>query len=326
MQKIIPARLRPGDEIRVIAPASGIKIIGRECREIARRRVEEMGLAVSYGTNAVDENWDAGGSTTVEKRTADIAEAFADPKVKAVFTMIGGNNSNQLLDFVDYRLIAENPKILCGFSDITALANAIYAKTGLVTYSGPHFSTFGMLKGIDYTIEYFKKCLFQNEPFELHPAAEWSDDPWYRDQENRKFVKNEGYWQIASGAAEGRLVGGNLGLLDELKGTPYFPDIRDSVLFLEHCAEHEVWTFNRNLQALSLHPDFASVRAVVFGRFEPENQMNRPLLERILGAKKELAGKPVIANVDFGHTTPIVTFPVGGRCRIEDGRIELTAF
>lgn len=91
-----------------------------------------------------------------------------------------------------------------------------------------------MLKGIDYTIEYFKKCLFQNEPFELHPAAEWSDDPWYRDQENRKFVKNEGYWQIASGAAEGRLVGGNLGLLDELKGTPYFPDIRDSVLFLEH--------------------------------------------------------------------------------------------
>ena len=326
MQKIIPARLRPGDEIRVIAPASGIKIIGRECREIARRRFEEMGLAVSYGTNAVDENWDAGGSTTVEKRTADIAEAFADPKVKAVFTMIGGNNSNQLLDFVDYRLIAENPKILCGFSDITALANAIYAKTGLVTYSGPHFSTFGMLKGIDYTIEYFKKCLFQNEPFELHPAAEWSDDPWYRDQENRKFVKNEGYWRIASGAAEGRLVGGNLGLLDELKGTPYFPDIRDSVLFLEHCAEHEVWTFNRNLQALCLHPDFASVRAVVFGRFEPENQMNRPLLERILGAKKELAGKPVIANVDFGHTTPIVTFPVGGRCRIEDGRIELTAF
>lgn len=67
MQKIIPARLRPGDEIRVIAPASGIKIIGRECREIARRRFEEMGLAVSYGTNAVDENWDAGGSTTVEK-------------------------------------------------------------------------------------------------------------------------------------------------------------------------------------------------------------------------------------------------------------------
>ena len=153
MQIIIPASLRPGDEIRVIAPASGIKIIGRECREIARRRFEEMGLAVSYGTNAVDENWDAGGSTTVEKRTADIAEAFADPKVKAVFTMIGGNNSNQLLDFVDYRLIAENPKILCGFSDITALANAIYAKTGLVTYSGPHFSNFGMLKGIDYTLQ-----------------------------------------------------------------------------------------------------------------------------------------------------------------------------
>lgn len=76
MQKIIPARLRPGDEIRVIAPASGIKIIGRECREIARRRFEEMGLAVSYGTNAVDENWDAGGSTTVEKKNRRHCRSF----------------------------------------------------------------------------------------------------------------------------------------------------------------------------------------------------------------------------------------------------------
>lgn len=321
---MIPAKLKKGAHVRVIAPARSLGIVSGECRRIACERLAEMGLSVSFGRHA--EETDEFCSSSAAARLEDLHEAFADRTVDGILTVIGGFNSVEILAGIDYRLIAENPKILCGFSDITALANAIYAKTGLVTYSGPHFSTFGMLKGIDYTIEYFKKCLFQNEPFELHSAAEWSDDPWYRDQENRKFVKNEGYWQIASGAAEGRLVGGNLGLLDELKGTPYFPDIRDSVLFLEHCAEHEVWTFNRNLQALCLHPDFASVRAVVFGRFEPENQMNRPLLERILGAKKELAGKPVIANVDFGHTTPIVTFPVGGRCRIEDGGIELTAF
>ena len=293
---MIPAKLKKGAHVRVIAPARSLGIVSGECRRIACERLAEMGLSVSFGRHA--EETDEFCSSSAAARLEDLHEAFADRTVDGILTVIGGFNSVEILAGIDYRLIAENPKIFCGFSD----------------------------NGIDYTIEYFKKCLFQNEPFELHPAAEWSDDPWYRDQENRKFVKNEGYWQIASGAAEGRLVGGNLGLLDELKGTPYFPDIRDSVLFLEHCAEHEVWTFNRNLQALCLHPDFASVRAVVFGRFEPENQMNRPLLERILGAKKELAGKPVIANVDFGHTTPIVTFPVGGRCRIEDGRIELTAF
>lgn len=182
-----------------------------------------------------------------------------------------------------------------------------------------------MLKGIDYTIEYFKKCLFQNEPFELHPAAEWSDDPWYRDQENRKFVKNEGYWQIASGAAEGRLVGGNLGLLDELKGTPYFPISETAFCF---------WNIARNTKSgllTAIYRRCACIRTLLrSGRWCSgvlSRKPNEPAAAGTdFGRQKELAGKPVIANVDFGHTTPIVTFPVGGRCRIEDGRIELTAF
>lgn len=322
--KMIPAKLKKGSHIRVIAPARSLGIIGEECRKIALERLSKMGLRVSFGRHV--EEIDEFASSSVQSRLDDLHEAFADKTVDGVLTVVGGFNSVEILSGIDYRLIAENPKIFCGFSDITALANAIYAKTGLVTYSGAHFSTFGMLKGIEYTIEYFQKCLFQKEPFEVLPSEEWADDPWYIDQEKRNFIKNEGYWDIVPGKAEGRLVGGNLGLLDELKGTPYFPDIKDCVLFLEHCAEHEIWTFNRNLQALCLHPDFASVRAVVFGRFEPENKMNRPRLERILAAKKELAGKPIVANVDFGHTTPIITFPVGGYCRIDGMKIELMRF
>lgn len=321
---MIPPKLKAGAHVRVIAPSRSLKIISDDCRKIAQERLAGMGLSVSFGRHA--DEMDEFASSAVEARVEDLHEAFADPAVDAVLTAIGGFNVTELLSRIDYRLIADNPKILCGFSDITALANAIYARTGLVTYSGPHFSSFGMQKGLDYTIEYFKKCLFQNQPFALAPASEWADDPWFIDQEKRNFVKNDGYWQIVPGKAEGRLIGGNLGLLDELKGTPYFPDIKDSILFLEHCAEHEVWTFNRNLTALCLHPDFVTVKAVVFGRFEPENKMNRTLLERILKSKKELAGKPVLANVDFGHTTPIITFPVGGYCRIDNGRIELTAF
>ena len=96
-------------------------------------------------------------SSSVESRIADLHEAFADSKVKGILTVLGGYNSNHLLDYIDYDLIAKNPKILCGFSDITALLNAIYAKTGLVSYSCPHFSTFAMQKGLEHTLEYFKK-------------------------------------------------------------------------------------------------------------------------------------------------------------------------
>ena len=97
-------------------------------------------------------------------------------------------------------------------------------------------------------------------------------------------------------------------------------------MFAEHCAEHDAWVFNRNLQSLCLHPDFKRVRALVIGRFEPQNQMNRAQLEEILLSKKELEGLPIIANADFGHTAPIFTFPVGG-CGFVDGeRIELTCF
>ena len=322
--KIIPAKLRRGSHIRVIAPSRSMKIISEDCRQIAKERLAELGITVSYGKH-VDEI-DEVVSSPVASRLEDLHEAFADPTVDGILTAIGGCNSNELLDYIDYDLIKRNPKILCGFSDITALTNAIYAKTGLVTYSGPHFSSFGMVKGIDYTIEFFKKCLMQNEPFELYSSPDWSDDAWFLDQENRNFIKNSGYWIITPGIAEGRMLGGNLGLLDELKGTPYFPDIKNCILFLEHCAENELWTFNRNLQALIQHPDFKTVKAVVFGRFQPGNKVDRPTLEKIILSKPELRNIPIIANVDFGHTTPIITFPSGGRVRIDVDKIKLMEF
>lgn len=321
---MIPAKLHSGSHVRVIAPSRSMALIKEDCRKIANERLAKLGLKVSYGKN-VDE-CDEMLSSSIKSRADDLNEAFADKSVDAILTVIGGVNCMEILDYLDYGLIKKNPKILCGFSDITALSNAIYAKTGLVTYSGPHFSSFGMLKGFDYTLEYFQKCLMQDKPFVLEASKEWSDDPWFRDQENRNFVKNDGYWVLNEGMAEGRMVGGNLGLMDELKGTPYFPDIKDCILFLEHCSEDALWTFNRSLEALMLHPDFATVKAVVFGRFEPEHKVTREMLEKILANKKELKNIPVVANVDFGHTTPIITFPVGGKCCVDGDKIELLEF
>jgi muramoyltetrapeptide carboxypeptidase LdcA involved in peptidoglycan recycling len=313
-----PKKLKSGSHIRVVSPARSLDIISEETRQNAKGALGKFGLTVSYGKHAaeIDENL----SSSVESRVADLHAAFSDDSVDAILTTIGGFNSGEMLDYIDYDLIKKNPKIICGFSDITALCNAIYAKTGMATYSGPHFSTFGMLKGNEYTIENFEKCLISAVPFELKPADEWSNDEWYLDQENRDFVKNSGFWimnETNDSEISGHIIGGNLGLLQSLAGTQYFPDIKGSILFLEHCGEDAVWHFVRSLQSLIMHSDFKHVRAIVLGRFEKANDMTRESLQKILDAKPELKNIPLIANVDFGHTTPIITFPIGGKCTLK---------
>ncbi len=319
MQKIVPPQLEPGDEIRVVAPSTGIKIIGADSRDTARKRFEEMGLKVTFGQNTVDENFDLMGTSSIEKRAADIIEAFADPQVKAVFTIIGGFNSNQLLPFLDYETIRDNPKILCGFSDITALVNGIYAQTGLVTFLGPHYSSFGMAQGFDYTWEFMRKMLLEGGSSQVRPSAEWSDDLWFIDQQKRQFISNEGWWVLQEGEAEGTLVGGNIGTMVLLNGSPYRPAFeKDTILLAEDCytSGGDAKAFLRDLQAMAYQPDFKNVRAVLIGRFQKASEISREMLTYIVKSIPQLRGLPVIANLDFGHTTPNLTLPVGGNCKI----------
>lgn len=326
MKKIIPEILKAGDEIRVIAPATGIKILSDDCLALAKQRFEALGLKVTFGGNTRTENWDMSGSTSVEKRVEDLHEAFADTDVKAIFTVIGGSNSNQLLDYIDYQLIAENPKIFCGFSDITALLNAIYAQTGLVTFSGPHFSSLGMLKGIEYTISNMHKMLMEDGKNQLRPSSEWSDDLWFLDQQNREFIKNEGYWKLRDGTAEGTLVGGNLGTFNLLLGTKYRPEFKaGTILFIEDTESANAAIFTRNLQALIQQPDFKNVKGILIGRFQKKSNVTREQLEFMVQRfNNALKGMPVIANLDFGHSTPLLTIPVGGTAVIDEQGIKIS--
>ncbi|MDQ1344247.1 MAG: muramoyltetrapeptide carboxypeptidase [Patescibacteria group bacterium] len=149
-------------------------------------------------------------SSSVASRVSDLHAAFSDPHVKAVFSVVGGYNSNQLLRYLDYDLIRTNPKILCGFSDITAIANAITAKTGMITYSGTHFSTWAMQKEFDFNLRYFRDCLCSDSEYGVEHSSGWSDDPWFMDQENRTVVPDGDYWVINGGKAEGTVIGGHV--------------------------------------------------------------------------------------------------------------------
>lgn len=318
MKKIFPQKFQQGDMIRIIAPSQSLSTAPKEIQNISQENFELLGLRVTFGKHVNESNLFE--SLNIQARIEDLTDAFADKEVKAVIAARGGYNCNQLLDYLDWEIIKNNPKIFCGFSDITILCNAIYAKTGLVTYSGPNYTTFGQKKYLEYTIEYFRKCLMGNKPFEIKPSEVWLDDKWKENQDKRNPIQNEGYLVVNEGKAEGTLLGGNLCSFNLLQGTQYFPNLTDAILFFEEDEQAKEYTaieFDRNLQSVIQQPQFSSVRGIVLGRFQIASKVTNKMIIEIIKTKKELDNIPVIANVDFGHTDPKITFPIGGRVKID---------
>lgn len=314
---MIPSKLKRGDQARIITPSRSIKVpfITQEIIDLAKNRLKSLGLEITFGKHIAERNFLD--SSSVESRVEDLTRAFVDKDVHAVQTVIGGFNSRELLPHLDFEIIRKNPKILVGYSDITTLSNAFYAKTGLVTYNGPHFFDFGEKQGFDYTLDYFKKCLFSSDPFDVLASEKWSNDRWGASQDNRNFLPNQGHVVVNRGETRGKILGGNLVTLCGINGSEYFPEIgKDTILFLEEDAGQDLHTFNANLDSLILRPDFQNVVGLVFGRFEARSGITAKTVVEVVRYHQELDDLPVICDVDFGHTSPKITFPIGGSCRI----------
>ncbi len=311
---IIPEKLKRGDMVRVIAPATSLAIISKANQEIACARLAALGLRLSFGRHIGEQN--AFDSSSIHSRLADLHAAFADPEVRLVLAVIGGYNSNQLLRYINWELVRRNPKALSGFSDITVLGNAIFAKTGIATYSGPAFANFAEEQYFEYTLDMFRHCLFEEAPIDVQPSVVWTDDKWYRDQANRHPISNPGYQSIREGEAEGTIIGGNLCSLNLLQGTEYMPSLADSILFLEESELSSLREFDRNLQSLLHLPEAGGIRGIVIGRFQRASGATPDLIRELIWAKPELAGIPVVAGADLGHTQSMITFPIGGRARL----------
>ena len=325
MKKIIPSKLRKNDNIMVIAPSRSLSIISEDNIKQAKKTIEKMGYNVLIAKNAYKNN-ETYNCASIEDRINDLHAAFQDKSINCILTAIGGYNSNQILNYIDYDLIRNNPKIICGFSDITAILNAIYAKTGLITYYGPHFSTFGMKKGLEYTKENFIKCL-TNEQFNINCAKEYSDDAWYLNQNNRKFISNDGIQVINYGKASGTILGGNLDTFNLLIGTDYMPKDEKIILFIEDDAlsgEHFINDFDRDLESLLQTDMLKKIKGIVVGRAQLVCEMNDKKWIELFSNKKQLKNIPIVFNADFGHTTPIFTFPIGGTCEMNINKNEIS--
>jgi len=317
MQNIIPPRLQNGDEIRTVTLSQSLGSITLNHAEIVKQKLATLGLKTSFGHNSI--KVDDTGSNSIQDRVDDLHAAFADKAVKAIFVARGGMNCNQILPYLDYDLIAKNPKIIIGYSDITAIINAIYAKTGIITYSGPGFSS---LKSVDFddddfTYKYWHKALFTNEPIEVLPAKNIVDESYKTGKPESLEYVSDGFWIINEGVCEGTIVGSNLCTLNLLQGTQFMPSLVDSVLFVEDDHESSAGHFDRDLESLTHLPDFNKVRGIVIGVFQNDSYVNREILTKLIKNKPKLANIPVIANVNFGHTKPMLTFPIGGIASLE---------
>ncbi|WP_251136896.1 LD-carboxypeptidase [Exiguobacterium sp. s193] len=314
---IIPDKLKNGSHVRLLAPASSLSSVDEKIVNDAIELLETIGLRVSISQHARAVN--PFGSSDPACRIDDLHAAFADSDVDAILCVRGGFSSNELLAGLDYDLIRTHPKILCGFSDITALSNAIFTKTGLVTYSGP------MLRALSsrdaYTLDYFKKMLFGAEPVSVRPSVNWHDS-----MDGRTITSlNDGHLVLSSGQARGRILGGNLCTLNLLQGTSFFPDLRQTILFLEDDYEVHPATFARDFASLLAQPGADEIRGIVFGRFQLTTKMTEEHLRYLVSLYPRLASIPVIANADFGHTEPLFTFPIGGIAELDHDQITLIA-
>ena len=303
------------NEIRIVTSSGNLNMNEDDIDYI---KAKLKGYDITFGKN-VNKSIPEYNCPSIEDRKNDIEEAFLDKNVKSIMIARGGALSNQLLDEIDYEIIQKNPKIIIGFSDATSLLNAIYSQTKLKTYYGPNFSVLAMRKGNDYTYEYLNKVLNNEEEYYINPAISWSSDKWYKDQDNRKFIKNNGMNIINEGKAEGTIIGGNLNTFSLLQGTKYMPIAQKIILFIEEdnwANEDYLYEFDRRLQSLTQQAFFKKVKGIIIGRAQQNVNMNINRWKTLISMNKKLINMPIVVNADFGHTMPMATFPIGGKCII----------
>ena len=264
--------------------------------------IESLGFKVKPGAHLFDRDGYLAGSDAA--RADDLNGMFADDGVDAIWCVRGGYGASRILPALDYALMQRKPKALIGYSDITALHVAIHRHAGLVTFHGPvAFRAF-----TPYSLGELKRVLWTGEtPVRLGGPPPFERAEGRVDWENRVAT-------LVPGKARGRLLGGNLCLMSHLCGTPYFPDLRGAILFLED-VEEAYYRIDRMLTQLWLSGALAGVAGVAFGKFtncnpSPFFLQNRPL-DDILAERCRALGVPAISGIMVGHIEDQTTLPLG---------------
>lgn len=316
IKNTLPPRLKKGKFIGIIAPADPVAgVCSEDSIKQAYAYLKNKGFSIieSRSVKLHTEKHTAG---TAQFRVKDIHDLVKRKDVGCIMAFWGGFNSNQLLDKLDYNLIKKNPKIFIGYSDVTALTTAITTKTGLITFSGPGVISFAKPEPFDYTWDYFEKmCINPQEKVIIEPSTKYADDLFFlREDNDHRIIKvNEGIKVFNYGKTKGEIVAGNLQTLLLLNDTEYLPDMTGKVLFVEEDETSTPAHVDRFFCQCKQLGWFDKIIGLVLGRFtEQSNFLQDDSLEDILKDYLSDVKFPVLYNVDFGHSDPLITIPNGG--------------
>ena len=288
---MIPNRLKKGDKIGIIAPSSPVTEDKLKDINNSITLMEASGYEVVFGKYVFSN--DTGYGATAKQKAEDINYMFKNEDIKAIFCATGGANSNSTFEYIDYEMIKQNPKILCGFSDSTSITNMITEKTGLVTFNGATFKALTSWK-----TEYAYKEVINKLAEAKTNLSEPGDE----------------FYTIIEGEAEGRLVGGNLSLTANLCAGKYKIDFKDKILFIEELAfESDPEMVSNYLYKMKQNGVFDEIRGIWVGNYDGKIALEKILLDT-LGEKCKL---PIIKSNNFGHTEKKMVIPIGTMAKID---------
>ncbi|MGV3561100.1 S66 peptidase family protein [Larkinella arboricola] len=299
---IKPPRLKPGDTVALVGPAA--PAFSRETVQITVESLQALGFKTVVAKHVFDRYGYLAG--TDADRAADLNAMFADSGVNAIMAMHGGWGCARLLPLLDYNLIRRNPKVLVGYSDITALLLGIYTQTGLITMHGP----VGAVTWNPFTVNYLRQTLMDGQ-------AVLMDNP--HDKGDLLAQTKDRITTLHPGKARGRLLGGNLTVLSHLMGTKYLPDWKGSILFLEDIGE-DVYRMDRMITQLRLAGVLDEISGFVFGKCtdcDPGKGYGSLTMEDVFRDHIVPLRKPAYSGAMIGHITHKFTVPVGIEAEVD---------
>ena len=310
---IKPLKLVPQDTVGIISPASAFFTINEPAFQRGIAYLEGAGLRVQVAPHTLDQRQHL--NPPAQHRAEDLNQMFADPKIKAIFCLSGGWGVNAVLPLLDWEQIEKSPKIVMGYSAITALLIGLYARVGLVTFHGPMilngFSEYP--QPFAYTWQVLEQVLFKTEQVgALKPPTQWTDAYTSEDQP-RAMKTNPGWRWLREGKASGPLIGGNLSVMLTLVGTPYLPSLRGAILCLEEVnfGSGLLRKVDESLAQCQQIGLFDQIAGLVIGKVNELSEEEEKLFESLILEYTAGSQFPILTGVDFGHTAPQLTLPIG---------------
>ena len=308
MRLIKPAKLKTGDVIGIISPASSTQ--DPKKIENGVQYLEKNGYRVEIGKNVGKTNGYLAG--TDQERAEDLNLMYINKNIKAIICLRGGYCASRILDKLNYKIIRNNPKIFVGFSEITALQMAILQKAGLITFAGPMLAPDFADNVSTYTEEFFWRIITSNKKMG-----------------RLKYTDNGKLTAITKGSSSGRILGGNLSVLSALIGTVYFPYMKEKILMLEDINELP-YKVDRMLNQMKMIKVFKQLRGVILGRFvgcyEHDPMKKTLTLGEVMEDYLSHLKIPVLYAFPHGHIKDKVTVPLGLKVKInsKQGFIDYT--